>query len=505
VATGVLGTGRAGTRLPTVHGAPASLLEGQSTGDPARDLLRTAAVLSVYERAGRRTAAEAGREALPPSAADDLPPCSRASAIQLARILHGEFRHLLSEWCQAASAGGRRAPNELLPALLDRLAANPAGDDPAAIRRVLGRRGEWLASLNPAWQATAIDEPLALWRNGVKAQRLATLRATRARDAAAARDLVTESWAQESPDDRAEIVLALGVGLSPDDESFLESVLDDKRKPVRQAAAELLARLPASAYAQRMTTRIASALTMESAARVLRRAKLQIDVALPDKPDKAAQRDSLELKPRGSMGERAHLLCQMLAATPLTQWNPAGFGPDDIVEAANATQWSEPLLRGWAAAAVRQRDPAWAEPLLKVSLGAEDDADCLDAAALIEILGADARERVLRDPLKGDARHRRRGLLLLEHCTHAWSVAFSQTVLAALQAHFGTGVSYHEHDLRLAVKQHIARRMSPSLAAEAEQGWDRASKDWHKGDEEMATTLAATLAFRRAMLEELSR
>ena len=59
------------------------------------------------------------------------------------------------------------------------------------------------------------------------------------------------TFKDETWEDREAFVQRFAAGLSDADEPFLEAVLDDSRKAVRVAAAELLRRLPRSAYAQR--------------------------------------------------------------------------------------------------------------------------------------------------------------------------------------------------------------------------------------------------------------
>ena len=97
--------------------------------------------------------------------------------------------------------------------------------------------------------------------------------------------------------------------MSLDDETFLEAALDDRRKEVRGAAADLLARLPESALRRRALERALPLLKFKS--NKLRRKT--IEVTLPEACDKAMQRDGVEPKPgfRG-VGEKAWWLQQML-------------------------------------------------------------------------------------------------------------------------------------------------------------------------------------------------
>ena len=504
VAAAVLGADRAGARLPTVDGAPAKLLAQKGIPGPGR-LLQMAAVLSVYERAGRRPG-EAART-LPVACEEDATPaCSFCAGQHLARILQGEFGYLLDEWCALAAQRGVRAADELLPTLLDRL----AGDRTVLDRRlstVLGRRGQWLATLNPAWKGLAgasADDPRELWKTGETTQRLALLRQLRGCDPGAARELVTLTWDQESGDERARIVQALSSGLSPEDEAFLEAALDDSRKSVRQAAAELLARLPESAFCQRMKTRATMLVRLRVKKGLLRGARLHLEVDLPDKPDKAWLRDGIESKRGGGMGERAQVLSQILAATPLAAWTECGAKAEEIIAVSTATDWRAPLSAGWTEAAARQRSAEWAAPLLRMRLKSEEDSDSDQTVHLVQGLEPAERERIMSDLLSNAEIPLARSVPLLEGCDHAWGPIFSRAALTAMRGYFGTQEAYGAHALRSAFKQRSARCFSPAIANEVETGWNRTDPYWHKGDEDLVAALAGTLAFRRAMQEELS-
>jgi hypothetical protein len=126
---------------------------------------------------------------------------------------------------------------------------------------VLGARGRWLASMNPAWRwAVAGDSPLdeteaeRTWNEGTKRERITLVRRLRSADPAAARERIAAVFPTEPADVRQDLVRALEVGLSPTDEQFLQAALDDRSKGVREAAAELLPRLPRSAFVDRMVT-----------------------------------------------------------------------------------------------------------------------------------------------------------------------------------------------------------------------------------------------------------
>ncbi|WP_143219756.1 DUF5691 domain-containing protein [Actinomadura sp. CNU-125] len=101
----------------------------------------------------------------------------------------------------------------------------------------------------------------AAWRSGTRHRRAAYLSRLRGTDPAAARALLRESWDREPAPDRAAFLGTFAWGLSLDDEPFLEAALDDRGKDVRQLAADLLARLPGTAYGERMAERARACVT----------------------------------------------------------------------------------------------------------------------------------------------------------------------------------------------------------------------------------------------------
>src|SRR5262249_40509978 len=142
----------------------------------------------------------------------------------------------------------------------------------------------------------ATEHSAEVWRTGRRAQRLAELQILRRDDPAAARALLASTWTSESGDDRADFLRTSALGLGPDDEAFLDAALDDRTPTVRQVAADLLARLPASAYRTRAIARADPLLHLRG--RGLRR---YVAVTLPEPLDpraqRAAERDGIVLRP----------------------------------------------------------------------------------------------------------------------------------------------------------------------------------------------------------------
>jgi hypothetical protein len=205
-----------------------------------------------------------------------------------------------------------------------------------------------------------------VWAHGERAERRALLERLRRTDPAAGRELLASTFAEETWDDRESFLTTLAHGLSDADEPFLEAALDDARKPVRAAAATLLARLPRSRFAARMAERAAPLLRVENGSLI---------ATLPGDPDAAAKRDGV---PAG--GRRSERLRALIAATPLVTWTGeaarendpwplpalAGTAPSDpstLVSLGVADNLAPVVRSGWTQAAIAQRDPGWASAL----------------------------------------------------------------------------------------------------------------------------------------------
>jgi hypothetical protein len=243
VTASLIGTERAAVPATAIPGAPTG---AGALADPAALLLDRAALLTAARRGGRQPdragpavttgpAVTAGPAvATGPAVAADpetAPAVSRAAGRRLARMLGGEHADLLAEWLAAAAGRGRRVPARLLPALLHQ--ARRGGPADSGLRRLVaaagGSRVRWLAGLNPEWKFVLAYAPAGedAWRLGDAAQRRGYLSALRARDPAAARDLVTASWQAAGPDERVMFLNAIADGLSLADESLLDGALDD--------------------------------------------------------------------------------------------------------------------------------------------------------------------------------------------------------------------------------------------------------------------------------------
>ncbi|MEN2421337.1 DUF5691 domain-containing protein [Streptomyces rimosus] len=376
-------------------------IPGRAGRSAAEALLDAAAVSTVRRRAALRPAP--ARERPVPAPSDPRPPLPPAARRRLGLLLADrngtggghrrgtapDLTELLPQWLTAATEYGYRAPEALLPALLD--AARARTDLRAAALAFAGPRALWLARLNDEWKfalrgagSTAAlpgpDDPeavRALWEEGLFAERVSLLASLRRRDPAAGRALLARTWSTERAEDRLMFLDSLREGLTVADEPFLEQALSDRSRNVRGTAAELLSALPGTALAGRMADRARACVTL---ARIEDGADSSagpssdtgdtgvwtLVVEAPRECDAAMQRDGVVLRPPTGRGRRAWWLGQLLEAAPLDCWSRwlGGREPAAIVALPVADGWRTELHDAWCRAAVRQRDVAWTRALL---------------------------------------------------------------------------------------------------------------------------------------------
>ena len=418
----LLGTGRE-SALPGDARLEALLPAVPLTAE--RRLLLLAGVDAVRRRAGYRPA----QRARSPEAAPDetRPACSKAVGRLLADFLAAGNEELLGETAELLERTGQRLRPELLPTVL----AIPDEALREAFLPVLGKRGPWLSQFHPAWSWARPEDtgPLdptearRLWTEGTFAERFALMERLRARDPAAARDLLASSWKEEKAEHRAELIDAMAKGLGAGDEAFLESVLDDRSAQVRASAAPLLARIEGSALAARMQARADKMLG----------SSLPLEITMPRDLDAAWQRDGIPRTPPKGVGAKAYWLASTLALVrPAYLEGRLSAAPAKIVVAAARAEESLPLLQGLTRATLLFGGPGWAEPLFDAWLARKSDAaEARDAAqrllpAMKPVEAETRLERLFARP--SERVDLANGLSLLPA---RWSASFSSRVAEA--------------------------------------------------------------------------
>jgi hypothetical protein len=355
----------------------ATLAAAAVADSPEKTLLRAAAATVVWNLAGRRAASDAGAtQAEPAPMVRSHSLASEAASMRLMRMMAGDRRELIAEWFELAQTAGKSLAPHWLAVVLDAVPAKLRNQYP----RVLGPAATWLAQLNPEWiVTTVVDEPSEQrWHEGTIEERRAELVCMRKHDPALAREWLAATWSVDPPEARESFLRTLQVGLSTDDEAFLEQALDDKRKAVRQAAVEALALLPHSAHARRNYARLEPLVVLENkgSGLIAQLSKRKLAIQLPVAIDRATQRDGIELKPpaQRQIGERMYWLVQMIGQAAPTHWN-ARFGCDaaTFIDAAMSTEYALDLLSALSEAASRHPDAEWLTALCDAWLDSKQE------------------------------------------------------------------------------------------------------------------------------------
>lgn len=387
-------------------------------------LLSAAALVSQYRVAGIKPTTFEGELPIADDA-EPLPLLSPLAVSHLQRLLNdNELKGVLPEWLTLAASVKRRVPFNLIHALLV-LAATNRNIRPA-ITSLIDKRGLWLASQNPDWQKLLVqtDDVLAdvsLWEEGNAAQREEYLRQCRQQDAAKARELLQAVWKQEPAATRQSLLAVFSMNISPADEAFLNTCLEDRSKGVRQLAATLLGGLPDSAFSQRHKQRLNTWLRFEAGG-LLKKAKLIVE--LPETWDKSWLADGIEQKPPYSKGEKAWWLEQALSYVPPAYWSAHWrLSPDEIMALLNKHDWKESFLLAWHQAVQNYPSADWTAIFLSRSIHSQTNLWAFFTPAQAEKLAT----QLLNSQKAEDTFPHLRSM------QHAWSVEFSTQFIHTLK------------------------------------------------------------------------
>jgi hypothetical protein len=370
IAIALLGSARANrpVQLPAPFG---EILEPSSS--PENVLLRSASVMGLAARAGyvpiRST------DPLADPAPEEQ--CRQIKAPEtialLSELVEEEHPLLLEEIFRALNGKSFCLPPRMLPRVLAICRSQPVLHQP--LQQVLGQRGRWLAQQNSQWSyaigAQQFSDNTESWEEGTLQDRVSFLRQLRKHDPLLAASLLSKTFSSETARDRAELLAVLAENLSASDTTFLEALWQkDRAKEVRQLAAKLLSRLSNNDFTQRVTAIMAELVKEER--RMLSRT---ISISPPTEFSLELKELTVEEKPPAhrKSGERAWWLEQLISVTPLSWWQEhLRRTPQEIVAAAESSEWKEPVLAGLRMAVSQQPgEIEWVLALLKTATPAE--------------------------------------------------------------------------------------------------------------------------------------
>lgn len=424
----------------------------------------------------------------------DRPVCSPQAARYLEQILNQKHTDLLPELLSLINDRQLRVTNDLLPHLMEYGAKTPRMRP--VILPVIGERGQWLASMNPAWLYASMD--LSDWRSirhiwdSDRAGRGTLATYLRRYQPENTRYLIESTWRDEPDAMRRELLRAMDTGLSDADEPFLERALDDRDAQVRRKVVDLLAQLPNSRLIQRIT---------RSAGNWLMWQGNDLVPNLPRAIDDQLVRDGVTQPTNSSLSpnDRSRLLMQALSVIPPVHWEERfQVAPETLIAAALRGKWPRTLMTAFSVAAARHGDRRWAEALLLADNMSERTHPILSLIPQ-EVLNTQLRQHVTSG-------HDMAVIVLMRHWPHPWNEESSGLVID-----FITQQAAHETDTRFAptvryLAREFARRCSPTVAGYAERrfkalvdGNKKINQAWELSLKTLTSKLNYRLAFHRAM------
>jgi hypothetical protein len=435
VTTALMGVDRQSAPIDLSH--PALNHYDLTSLSPADRLLSIAGLLTAYRNSHYRV--DRDFQLTTGMGWETLKVCSGAAAQYCRSILldkpPSQSRQLLPELLRLLRQKQQTVPPVLLPALLD------WGQREAAFRPsilpVLGTRGQWLAQQNPQWtygnyaadRLPDFAELQNAWETGNNLERQTALRTWRTHQPNEARQALGRCWPQEKAGDRQTWLGILEIGLSQEDEEFLEKALSDRAVGVRQQAAQLLGRMP-SRYRRRIGQIAIQWLRIEGSEGVCKAEVFLPKTVQPEWLEEGLS-DKLPKDHPIAADVPSWLLLQVLGATDLHRWGADLDVTPEILIAAilNLRHHDALILSGWVTAAIQQRRVDWIRALL-------DRASSLSNVCLLRLLKAlpmvDVREKYLVEFLGKDVGITDRVEMLLPLLAvepEPWGAALSQVIL----------------------------------------------------------------------------
>jgi len=272
-----------------------------------RTVLLELGTLALVRRAGSTGVRTVS---LPPAPAETLRIADAADALEEAL---DESVSAALEWAREAADRGFVAPTSVVSRLVPLVKRHPE------FGPVLGERGRWLAGV----MGVELNEPTDVLPD-------------------------KEDWGSLDPKERVRLVED-----GPGDLELFAKALGDRRKEVRETAAERLIRMPESPQAQELTRMALAAVVLHKG---LLKSSLEVSPPKPELLPKWMPQDY----PTHGMGGIANALRDLLARVPPSLW---GESPERLLDLSKRSEYADALRLGWERATVRFGDVAWGEAL----------------------------------------------------------------------------------------------------------------------------------------------
>jgi hypothetical protein len=310
----LLGTGKKVADAGTLSGVlqqAADNISVATANDREEHFLQLASLIYNFRQSGTQPV-NANAAPLAVCRPETKPYCSPAANRVLQQVLDTDSIQLLQLWLEYCTQKGFLMQPDILPVMLDRGWRNKSLR--TFIAAAGGYRAEWLGQLNPDWNFSRVAESLEeRWQNGATAQRVEALKELRASDPPAARSWLQQTWAKESASVRAELLSVFGRPADPEDLEWLEYLLNDKSKQVRETVVQLLKKIPGSSLHELYWQALESSVQVD--------ADGNIHLSLPENINEDVFRSGIEkLSSDSKISDETHILYQLFSFVHPSRW-----------------------------------------------------------------------------------------------------------------------------------------------------------------------------------------
>lgn len=501
VNTALIGTDRSSTTFLDDPGIKKYLPEGENS--PELNLLEAATKISFLLKSGYIPGENSGSQATF-NIIEKLEQVSPDSARDLEAILYHDYEPALPEYLRLLEKNHKRIANEMLPDVLEIIAAKPELWD--ALNNVIGERGHWLVSQNPDWQFDKSPIKPGDWHKGTFHERLSLLQYLRKQTPDLAIELVESTWEEDSISDKVEFLKILKIGLGPNDERFLEKCLDYRRKEVRKTAAKLLAEVPGSALSERVFERLKNYLSLKRKPEN----KMKLEVSLPEKCDEGMIRDGVDPGAQWFKGGvKVSRLGQMIVATNPSKWSDwMKLDPADSLLVFVRSEWSEMLIQALIEASAVHKADEWIKALLDFGFEIKDNNrfQGLNFLPLYSAMSENVFQYIAAARIVKEEELLPEGHLacqILKNTNYPWSDKLTLSVTSALSRWMGFETSRYWNGWHYrSILKKAAYLARPGIAPKLEFIWPRNSRIWQSWEKEV-TDFLDVLNFRKKMNDNI--
>ncbi|WP_143306337.1 DUF5691 domain-containing protein [Chitinophaga vietnamensis] len=363
--TALMGTGRKPADTTGFSGPlqdAADKILGDTSLDKEEQFLRLSSLAWNYRQAGVSAAAVKGA-IITVCEADDKPYTPPAFVNALKQVLDTQNQTLLVMWLERCVEAGYVLLPEYLPLLLEKGVKNKS------LRTLLaaacGKRGEWLGQYNNDWNfSVVVASPEDQWENGTTTQRTELLRSVRETDPAKALSWLQATWPKENAAAKTELLSALHTGLNAGDAPWLESLLNEKSKQVKEAATSLLTHIPGTTLHEKYWAVLAA--TFQLKKKFL--GSTTITVELPKEIDETIFASGIEkLSSSKEISDEQVIILQLIERVHPSKWmqhfNVDATGVINTFQQETFKMYLPALVR----AVTRFKDREWAITLMNTS------------------------------------------------------------------------------------------------------------------------------------------